>query len=113
MVKIRGNNIYPMGCLSAVRSDKRTTGEWLCIAERTVTDGVIRDSLTVEVEVRADAGGVEGLKEHLEERLKADLGLKVGVALVEEGGLAEKANLGREGKPRRLIDRRHKEKLNP
>ncbi len=106
MVKIRGNNIYPMGCLSAVRSDPRTTGEWLCIADRTVEDRVIRDVLTVEVEVRRDAGGIEGLQEHLETRLKADLGLRVAVALVEEGALAERANLGREGKPRRLLDRR-------
>ncbi|MGM0583727.1 MAG: phenylacetate--CoA ligase family protein [Pseudomonadota bacterium] len=106
MVKIRGNNIYPMGCLSAVKSDPRATGEWICIAERTVKDRVIRDTLTVEVEVRRDAGALDGLKEHMEARLQADLGLKVDVVLVEEGALDEKANLGREGKPRRLIDRR-------
>ena len=110
MVKIRGNNIYPMGCLSAVRSDPRTTGEWICIAEREVKDRVIRDTMTVEVEVRKDAGALDGLREHLEARLKADLGLKVAVRLVEPGALDEKANLGREGKPRRLLDLRNKAK---
>ncbi|MEZ5739717.1 MAG: AMP-binding protein [Burkholderiaceae bacterium] len=110
MVKIRGNNVYPMGCLAAVRSDKRTTGEWFCIAERSVADGVIRDTLTVEVEVRSDAGSRSGLQQHLEDRLRADLGLKVAVVLVEQGDLAEKANLGREGKPRRLLDRRYEKK---
>lgn len=108
MVKIRGNNIYPMGCLSAVRSDPRTTGEWVCVCERSVVDGVIRDEMDVHVEVRKDATSLDGLKEHLEARLRSDLGLKVGVELVPEGGLAEMANLGREGKPRRLIDRRYK-----
>ena len=32
---------------------------------------------------------------------------KVAVELVEEGSLAEAANLCREGKPKRLLDRRH------
>lgn len=107
MVKIRGTNVYPMACLSAVKSDTRTTGEWIVVADRHVRDGVIRDELTVQVEVRTDAGAVDGLKEHLEKRLQADLGLKVAVALVDEGALREVANLGREGKPRRLLDRRH------
>lgn len=108
MVKIRGTNVYPMACLSAVKSDPRTTGEWVMIAERHQRDGVIRDELVVRVEVQGSAGGVEGLKEHLERRLHADLGLKVSVELVPAGNLAEIANLGREGKPRRLVDRRNR-----
>lgn len=107
MVKIRGTNIYPMACLNAVKSDPRTTGEWIVIADRHVRDAVIRDDLTVQVEVRSGVGGTEGLQEYLEKRLLADLGLKVAVQLVEEGTLQEVANLGREGKPRRLLDRRH------
>ncbi len=106
MVKIRGTNIYPMACLNAVCSDPRTTGEWICIAERRHNDGVVRDALIVRVAIRDDAGGVEGLKEHLSDRLKVDLGLRVEVEFTDEHGLDEIANLGREGKPRRLIDRR-------
>jgi phenylacetate-CoA ligase len=106
MVKIRGTNVYPMACLSAVKSDRRTTGEWFVIAERRRQDNVLRDGLTVRVEVRDDAGSIEGLEEHMRERLRVDLGLKVDVELVEEGALAELANLGREGKPRRLKDLR-------
>jgi hypothetical protein len=60
--------------------------------------------------VRSDASGTGGLKETLEKRLLADLGLKVAVELVDEGALREAANLGREGKPRRLLDRRHEKK---
>ena len=107
MVKIRGTNVYPMACLSAVKSDPRTTGEWVVIADRHERDGVIRDDLTVRVEVARSAASVDGLVAHLEKRLHSDLGLKVGVELVKEGELAEIANLGREGKPRRLVDRRH------
>jgi phenylacetate-CoA ligase len=107
MVKIRGTNVYPMACLNAVKSDGRTTGEWVVFADRHVRDSVIRDELTVQVEVRGDAGNIEGLQDYLEKRLLADLGLKVAVELVDEGALREVANLGREGKPRRLLDRRH------
>jgi phenylacetate-CoA ligase len=99
--------VYPMACLPAVKSDARTTGEWFCIADRHVSDGAIRDEMTVQVELRRDAGSREGLQEHLERRLHADLGVRVAVELVEEGALTEVANLGREGKPRRLLDRRN------
>ena len=107
MVKIRGVNIYPMACLAAVKSDPRTTGEWVCVAERVEGAGAPRDELTVHVELRRDAGALDGLERHLAERLKSDLGLTVGVALVEPGSLEKLANLGTgEGKARRLVDRR-------
>ncbi|MGE4243034.1 phenylacetate--CoA ligase family protein [Ramlibacter sp.] len=108
MVKLRGVNVYPMACLPAVRSDPRTTGEWFCIVERVEGDkGAPRDEMEVRVEVRRDAGSRQGLQDALEKRLKDELGVAVRVALVEEGDLAELANTqGREGKPRRLVDRR-------
>jgi phenylacetate-CoA ligase len=107
MVKLRGVNIYPMACLPAVRSDARTTGEWVCVVERVLRDGTPRDEMEVHVEVRRDAGARTGLQEQLERRLKDELGVAVGVRLVDEGALAELANTkGGEGKPRRLVDRR-------
>lgn len=105
MVKIRATNVYPMACLGAVRSDDRTTGEWICIAERIERNGVIHEELTVRVEVRNDGRGREGLQELLERRLRNDLGLRVPVELVEQGQLAG-TNVGKEGKPIRLIDER-------
>lgn len=105
MVKIRGTNVYPMGCLRAVRSDSRTTGEWLCIARRFEQNGVLRDELVVRVEVKSGSGSLEGLDEFLAERLRADLGIKPLIELAPEGELD--TNVGREGKPRRLIDERH------
>ncbi len=106
MVKLRGVNIYPMACLPAIRSDARTTGEWICVVDRYDTNGVLRDDMVVRAEVHRKVTDVSGLREHLEGRLKSDLGVKVDVELVEEGSLAEVANLGREGKPKRLLDRR-------
>ena len=107
MVKIRGVNLNPMACLSAVQSDARTTGEWVCIAETVERRGVRREEMIVQIEVANDAGAAEGLGERMEELLKGDLGLGVRVELVAQGSLDEIANVGgREGKPKRLIDRR-------
>lgn len=105
MVKIRGVNIYPMACLGAVRSDARTTGEWICIPQRIEQDGVLREEMIVKIEVKANAGSLDGLQDHLERRLKEDLGIKTPVVLVPEGQLPE-TNIGMEGKPRRLLDQR-------
>jgi phenylacetate-CoA ligase len=107
MIKLRGTNVYPMACLSAVKSDARTTGEWVCVVDRVAGSGAPRDEMTVHVELKKDTGGLDGLKENLEARLRSDLGVSVGVALVEFGGLAGLANLGLgEGKAKRLLDRR-------
>jgi phenylacetate-CoA ligase len=110
MVRIRGVSIWPQACLPAIKSDPRTTGEWLCIAERNVRDGVVRDEMTVKVEVRNDAGGWDGLQEHIEKRLHSDLGLKLAVELVPEDALMEWSNRGREGKPKRILDHRYEKK---
>jgi len=108
MVKLRGVNIYPMACLPAVKSDSRTTGEWICVVDRVERDGVLRDEMTVRIEFQRSATNLEGLGAHLASRLQSDLGVKVAVEMVDEGSLADVANLGREGKPKRLLDRRHK-----
>ena len=108
MIKIRGVNIYPMACLSAVKADARTTGEWICVATRHQTEGVIRDELVIRVEVKNSAGGTEGLADQLGHRLQSDLGIKVMVDLVEEGSLAPVTGVGREGKAKRLLDLRQK-----
>ncbi|MDE0176728.1 MAG: AMP-binding protein [Defluviicoccus sp.] len=107
MVKLRGVNLNPMACLNAVTSDERTTGEWVCIAETVERRGIRRDEMTVRIEVRNDAGSAEGLKERMEDLLRGDLGLGVTVELVPQGSLDEIANVGgREGKAKRLVDRR-------
>jgi phenylacetate-CoA ligase len=106
MVRIRGVSVWPQACLAAIKSDSRTTGEWLCVADRLNQNGVVRDEMTVKVEVRNDAGGTEGLKELIEKRLHSDLALRINVELVPEDALMEYSNRGREGKPKRILDRR-------
>lgn len=106
MVRIRGNSIWPQACLPAVKSDPRTTGEWLCVADRVTRDGVVRDEMTVKIEIGTNAGAIDGLRESLEARLKSDLGVSVAVELVGDGDLQEFSNRGVEGKPRRIIDNR-------
>lgn len=105
MVKIRGVNVYPLACLSAVRSDPRTTGEWLCEALNVMVDGKPSEELRVHVEIRQDAAATQDLKDYLGTRLHDDLGLRVQVELVPAGSLDSNVTLG-EGKATRLVDRR-------
>jgi phenylacetate-CoA ligase len=105
MVKLRGTNVFPMACVGAVTGDDRTTGEWLCVVERKTAGLDIRDEMTVQVEVKAGIADPAGLKAKLEDRLKSDLGVRVIVELVPAGSLAS-YTYGREGKAKRLIDRR-------
>ena len=105
MVKIRGTNVFPMACVRAVTSDDRTTGEWLCVVERRTSGIDLRDDMTVRVETKGEVGDRESLIHVLEDRLKSDLGIRVTVELVPTGSLAE-YTYGREGKARRLLDRR-------
>src|SRR5439155_24541633 len=98
-------NVFPMACVGAVRADDRTTGEWLCVVERRTAGLDIRDEMTVQVEVKPGLAGADELRAKLEDRLKSDLGVKVIVDLVAAGSLAS-FTYGREGKAKRLIDRR-------
>ena len=45
MVKLRGVNVYPMACLPAIKSDERTTGEWVCVVTRSEGSGAARDEM--------------------------------------------------------------------
>jgi phenylacetate-CoA ligase len=106
MVKIRGTNIYPMACLNAIKSQPGTTGEWLCTVDR-VTRGIrTEDQMTVSIELAEGVQPTEALSAALENELKNDLGVKVVIDLVGIGVLDPLTNRGREGKVRRLLDRR-------
>jgi len=106
MIKIRGTNIYPMACLNAIKSQTGTTGEWLCIVDRVQRGTRTEDQLTVAVELADGVQPDDGLRGSLEAALKNDLGVKVVVELESLGALDGRTNRGREGKVRRLLDRR-------
>jgi len=75
-----------------------------------VRDGVVRDEMTVKVEVRSDAPTWDGLQEHIVRRMHSDLGITLAVELVPEDALMEWSNRGREGKPKRILDKRYEKK---
>jgi phenylacetate-CoA ligase len=106
MVKLRGTNVYPLACQSAVVADRRTTGEFLCVA-RNVGEGLMRrEEMTVRVERRSidiDAGR---LAEDLRNALHKDLGVRVDVEIVEADTLVEFTGIGRRNKVKRLLDLR-------
>jgi phenylacetate-CoA ligase len=102
MVKLRGTNLYPMACLNAVQGDSRATGQWLCVVERRGE----RDEMTVKVEIVDGVSDLDAFRADMEKELHADLGVRVDVEPVPPGSLAELTNFGREGKVRRLLDRR-------
>lgn len=106
MVKIRGTNVFPAACGSVIIDDKRSTGEWLCIAERFHEGLEIRDEMIVKVECLGESVNDENFKRELEGRLHTNLGVRVTVELVPAGALQEYIAPEKEGKVRRLLDRR-------
>jgi phenylacetate-coenzyme A ligase PaaK-like adenylate-forming protein len=62
--------------------------------------------LTVAVELDKGVAPTEKLHSELASGLQNDLGVKVIVELVDLGALDSMTNRGREGKVRRLLDRR-------
>ena len=107
MVKLRGVNVYPQACQPAVISDSRTTGQWVCFVDRIVNNGLMQDEMVVQVEVKRNIHDSSGLKEHIEQRLHADLGVRITVELVGHGSLDD---YWRDSKPKLMVDRRFEDK---
>lgn len=105
MVKVRGVNIFPMAALTAVRSRADTTGEWVCVVNRTKRGKEIRDEMAVRVEYR-DGAPIDDFTVDLETRLHDSFGIQVQVEPVPAGSLAD-LTYGREGKAKRLVDNRY------
>ena len=106
MVKIRGTNVFPAACGSILVEDKRFTGEWLCVVERLHEGLEIKDEFIVKVEYADETIDREELTIELENRLHAVLGVRVAVKLVSAGALKQFTTSEKEGKVRRLLDRR-------
>jgi phenylacetate-CoA ligase len=104
MIKLRGVNVFPEAIGALIAEDERSTGEYLCVVERTGPDG--RDEMSVLVEVAAAAVDRRALQQALERRLHEALAVKVAVNLVERGELEKHTGLSKSTKPKRLLDRR-------
>jgi phenylacetate-CoA ligase len=106
MVKLRGTNVYPLACQPAITRDDRTTGEYLCVA-RMVGEGLDRrEDLVVRAERRSVDVDAAALRADLAAALHKDLGVRVGVEIVDPGSLAPLTGLGSANKVKRLLDLR-------
>jgi phenylacetate-CoA ligase len=105
MVKLRGTNVYPVACQTAINHDHRTSGDYICVAYY-VGEGLgRREEMVVQVERRSSGVDADALRRDLERALHRDLGVHVNVAIVDPGTLAEFTRLGSD-KVRRLRDLR-------
>lgn len=103
MVKLRGTNVFPEAIGALVSENPASTGEYVCIVERTVLG---REDMTVMVEAaQADVAKPE-FEKALAARFKEALGVKLTVKAVDRGVLDELTGLSKTSKVRRLIDRR-------
>jgi len=104
MIKLRGTNVYPSACQTAVRADTRTNGEYLCVVEH-VGEGLGRRlEMTVRVERRSADIPRDALQQSLEEALHKDLDVRVSVDVVDAGELLPFTGSGE--KIRRVLDLR-------
>ncbi len=100
MVKLRGINVYPTAIGAHLAEHPAATGEYVCRLRQ--AGG--REDMTVEIEVREDAG--PALVEAFAELLRRKLGVRLDVALVAPGTTAAATEIERRQKPIRLIDER-------
>lgn len=106
MVKLRGQNVYPRSCQTAVLEHPDTTGEYLCVVTER-GDGVRRATeMTIRIERRADEVDADRLAAELATRLNDVLSVRVDIEIAEAGALAPLTGLGGEGKVKRLLDLR-------
>ncbi|MEZ5652012.1 MAG: hypothetical protein R3E87_15860 [Burkholderiaceae bacterium] len=101
MVKLRGINVYPHAISARLGLDDGCTGEYICRLRR---DDQGREQMLVEIETTRAAEAT--LADALRARLRAALGVAVGVRLVAPGALAETTGIESRQKAIRLIDER-------
>jgi len=106
MVKLRGTNVFPLACQTAIAKDPRATGDFICVAYYVGEGLARREEMTVRIERRSPEVDKEALHRDMQKALHKDLGVRVEVEIVEAGTLAEHTRMGREGKVRRLLDLR-------
>lgn len=104
MVKLRGANVFPEAIGALLGGDARLTGEYVCVVQRVGEAG--RDEMTVMVEIAAAGADRGSLQAELEGKVHDAVGVRIGVVLVERGGLDQYTGLTQTSKIKRLVDRR-------
>ena len=106
MVKLRGTNVYPLACQSAIVQDPRTSGDYLCVAHYRGEGLARREAMTVRIERRSPEIDAKALEDDMRDALHRTLGVKVEVEIVEKGSLARLTGLDTQNKAKRLLDLR-------
>ncbi len=104
MVKLKGINVYPTAVGAALAEVDGLVGEYICLLSR---DAEGRDTMTVRAEA---ADPSDRLRAHVEDHLKARIGLSLPVELVAPGATGALTEIERRQKPLRLLDRRLKDR---
>jgi phenylacetate-CoA ligase len=104
MIKLRGLNIWPEDVGRVVCEDERVQPDWFVIVERRGN----RDEMIVQVETKAPVADFEVLRSQLEDRLRAQLEIRVLVEPVAPGVTDDATGKGVVGKLRRIRDDRPK-----
>ena len=102
MVKLRGVNVYPTAIGAHLADHPAALGEYVC---RVTREGH-RDSMTVMIEVGADALGEPRIAADLAALLRRELGVEVDVEIVPAGGTSMFTQIEARQKPIRLFDER-------
>jgi phenylacetate-CoA ligase len=97
MVIVRGVNVYPSHVEHLLLSVEGVSPHWRLIVER---PGFM-DELSLECEPATDDVDRNALEHHLERHLREGLGVRIGVSVLERGGVPRS-----EGKAVRVVDRR-------
>jgi phenylacetate-CoA ligase len=106
MVKLRGTNIYPLACQSAIKKDPRTSGEYICVVLYKGESINRQEEMVVRVERRSTDVDSQALADDLRKALYNDLGARVDVEIVDYGALADVCGIGE--KQKRLLDLRRR-----
>lgn len=102
MVKLRGVNVYPTAIGALLQEHPAALGEYVC---RVIREGH-RDSMTVMIEVGADAVGEPMIAADIAALLRRKIGVEVDVEIVQAGGTSMFTQIEARQKPIRLLDER-------
>lgn len=107
MIKLRGVNVFPEAIGALLSSDKRSTGEYVCIVETRGASAY--DEMSIQIEAADDSLAANaGFRAELAARVHEILGVKVEVQVVPRGALDAITGLTQTSKIKRLVDRRGK-----
>jgi phenylacetate-CoA ligase len=102
MIKLRGVNVWPEGIGSIACDVPGTLPDYFVIARR---DGA-RDEMIISVVSDRDPSHFDSIKDEIERRLKAQIGVVISAEVVPPGSIDHLTELHTSPKPKRFRDDR-------